>query len=64
MLLNFVVIYMATCILQHFATSATLWHPILLFGEEVYRHKNTAVTVSRRAHKIKIISIAGQSKQG
>jgi hypothetical protein len=58
MLLNFVVICMATCILQHFGTSATLWHPIILIGGEVYRHKNTAVTVSRRVHKIKIISIA------
>jgi hypothetical protein len=60
MLLNFVVICMATCT----ATSATLWHPIILFGGEVYRHKNTAVTVSRRVHEIKIISIAGQSKPG
>jgi hypothetical protein len=64
MLLNFVVICMATCILQHFATYATLWHPIILFGGEVQRHRNTAVTVSHRVHKIKVISIAGQRKPG
>ena len=62
MLINFVVICMATCILQQFATSAALWHPIILFSGEVYRHKITAVTISRRVHKIKIISTEGQSK--